>query len=287
MKIKYSGADLDADSFRQVQSELHSYMEEMTSTYDEALEIGITNLKLTYPNGGEDFTSALKELTESYEAKIDELNVNVESFQLDTIATAYADLEGTTSEKLHQALCNAMAAGVEPAEWDSDTVSRFLGLDSLGEEAKVNIAELMGTVAATIPESIAEKMAEEGDFTMIAEATVAGIGSALEEADFSESSLTMATSLADSMASEEVMIALENAAQSMGIATNSYLINEFTMNVGNEAGNEVPTNVSNSLDRSKENVHPGDAESYRRAFHRSRKTRFRRYGFGEAVIMGR
>lgn len=265
LKIKYSGADLDADSFRQVQSELHSYMEEMTSTYDEALEIGITNLKLTYPNGGEDFTSALKELTESYEAKIDELNVNVESFQLDTIATAYADslegilpdLEGTTSEKLHQALCNAMAAGVEPAEWDSDTVSRFLGLDSLGEEAKVNIAELMGTVAATIPESIAEKMAEEGDFTMIAEATVAGIGSALEEADFSESSLTMATSLADSMASEEVMIALENAAQSMGIATNSYLINEFTMNVGNEAGNEVPTNVSNSLDRSKENVHPG------------------------------
>lgn len=265
LKIKYSGAALDAASFRQLQTELHSYVEEMTSTYDEALEIGITNLKLTYPNGGEQYEAALKELTDSYEAKIEELNVNVESFQLDAIATAYADsfegilpdLEGTTSEKLHQALCNAMAAGVEPAEWDSDTVSRFLGLDDLGEEAKSNIAELMSSVAATIPESIAEKMAEEGDFTMIAEATADGIGSALEEADFSESALIMATSLADSMASEEVMIALEGAAQLMGTATDSYLTNEFTMNVGNEAGNEVPTNVSNSLDRSKENVHPG------------------------------
>ena len=29
------------------------------------------------------------------------------------------------------------------------------------------------------------------------------------------------------------------------------------MNVGNEAGNEVPGNISQSLDRNKENVHPG------------------------------
>lgn len=265
LKIKYNGAALDASSFQQLQDELRSQVEEMTATYDDSLEIGITNLKLTYPDGGEQYEEALKELTDSYEAKIEELNVNVESFQLDAISSAYADsfdellpdLEGTTSEKLHQALSNAMAAGVEPTEWDSDTVSRFLGLESLGEEAKSNIAELMGAVAATIPESIAEKMAEEGDFTMIASAAAEGVGNALEEADFSEPAASMATGLANSMTSEDVMVTLEGAAESMGTATDNYLTNEFTMNVGNEAGNEVPGNVSGSLDRSKENVHPG------------------------------
>ena len=260
LRIKYSGAELDAASFQQLQAELHSQVEEMTSTYDEALEIGITNLKLTYPDGGKQYEAALKELTDSYEAKIEELNVNVEGFQLDAIATAYADsfdgilpdLEGTTSEKLHQALRNAIAAGVEPAEWDSDTVSRFLGLDGLGEEAKANIAELMGAVAATIPESIAEKIAEEGDFAAVAEAVVSGAGSALEK-----SVQAVAEALAGGMASDESMAALEGAAQSMGAAADGYLTEEFTANVGNEAGDGVPGNVSESLDRSKQDVYPG------------------------------
>lgn len=265
LKIKYDGAALDASSFQQLQAELKTQMEEITSTYDETLEIGITNLKLTYPNGGDQYESALKELTDSYEAKIEELNVNVESFQLDAIASAYDDsfdnilpaLEGTTSEKLHQALSNAMAAGIEPTEWDSDTVSRFLGLEGLGEEAKANIAELMGSVAATIPESIAEKMAEEGDFTMIADATTDAIGTALEEADYSVPVEAVVTGIAGEMSSEASMALMESAAQSLGASTNEYLTNEFTLNVGNEAGNEVPGNVSMSLDRSKENVHPG------------------------------
>ena len=265
LKIKYDGAALDASSFQQLQAELKTQMEEITSTYDETLEIGITNLKLTYPNGGDQYESALKELTDSYEAKIEELNVNVESFQLDAIASAYDDsfdnilpaLEGTTSEKLHQALSNAMAAGIEPTEWDSDTVSRFLGLEGLGEEAKDNIAELMGSVAATIPESIAEKMAEEGDFTMIADATTDAIGTALEEADYSVPVEAVVTGIAGEMSSEASMALMESAAQSLGASTNEYLTNEFTLNVGNEAGNEVPGNVSMSLDRSKENVHPG------------------------------
>ena len=265
LKIKYDGAALDASSFQQLQAELKTQMEEITSTYDETLEIGITNLKLTYPNGGDQYESALKELTDSYEAKIEELNVNVESFQLDAIASAYDDsfdnilpaLEGTTSEKLHQALSNAMAAGIEPTEWDSDTVSRFLGLEGLDEEAKANIAELMGSVAATIPESIAEKMAEEGDFTMIADATTDAIGTALEEADYSVPVEAVVTGIAGEMSSEASMALMESAAQSLGASTNEYLTNEFTLNVGNEAGNEVPGNVSMSLDRSKENVHPG------------------------------
>lgn len=260
LKIRYSGAALDAASFQQLQAELHSQVEEMASAYDESLEIGITNLKLTYPDGGEQYEAALKELTDSYEAKIEELDVNVEGFQLDAIATAYADsfdgilpdLEGTTSEKLQQALRNAMAAGVEPAEWDSDTVSRFLGLEGLGEEAKANIAELMGAVAATIPESIAEKVAEEGGFTAAAEAVVSGVGSALER-----SAQAVADALAGGMASEESMAALEGAAQSMGAAADSYLTEEFAANVGNEAGDGVPMNVSDSLDRSKQDVYPG------------------------------
>ena len=47
-----------------------------------------------------------------------------------------------------------MAAGVEPAEWDSDTVSRFLGLEGLGEEAKANIAEPVAMASSWKPSTL-------------------------------------------------------------------------------------------------------------------------------------
>ena len=46
LKIKYSGANLDADSFAELQAELQEQVESATQTYDESLKVGIASLEL-------------------------------------------------------------------------------------------------------------------------------------------------------------------------------------------------------------------------------------------------
>ena len=53
LKIKYSGASLDADSFASLVSEIQANVEEAASQYDEALQVSLTNLNLQLQNGSE------------------------------------------------------------------------------------------------------------------------------------------------------------------------------------------------------------------------------------------
>ena len=61
------------------------------------------------------YDEQLQALADGYEAKISDMQVRVENFQLESIAEAYAteldgilpDIEGTTAEKLKTALHNA------------------------------------------------------------------------------------------------------------------------------------------------------------------------------------
>lgn len=152
LKIKYSGAALDADSFAELQAELQEQVESATSSYDEALKVGIASLELQLDEGAisqEQYDEQLQALADGYDAKISDMSVTVENFQLDAIAEAYSEeldgilpeLSGTTAEKLQQALHEAMASGVDVTAWDTETASQWLGLDSLSMEAQAAITE--------------------------------------------------------------------------------------------------------------------------------------------------
>lgn len=169
LKIKYSGANLDVDSFVKLQAELQEQVESATQTYDESLKVGIASLELQLREGAisqEQYDEQLQALADGYEAKISDMQVTVENFQLEAIAEAYAteldgiipDIEGTTAEKLQTALHNAMASGVNVTTWDTETASQWLGLDSLSMEAQTAITEMMSGVAETIPQSMQEKI---------------------------------------------------------------------------------------------------------------------------------
>lgn len=169
LKIKYSGANLDADSFAELQAELQEQVESATQTYDESLKVGIASLELQLSEGAisqEQYDEQLQALADGYEAKISDMQVTVENFQLEAIAEAYAteldgilpDIEGTTAEKLQTALHNAMASGVDVTTWDTETASQWLGLDSLSMEAQTAITEMMSGVAETIPQSMQEQI---------------------------------------------------------------------------------------------------------------------------------
>lgn len=172
MKVKYSGADMDAASFAQMQAEIQQQTEALNQGYDEALEIGITNLNLAKAEGKitqPQYDEQMKALTEGYQAKISDLQVRAESFQLEAIAEAFGndlegilpELEGTTAEKLGTAFHNAMASGVDVTTWDLETASKWLGLEGLSRETQAAVTELMNQLALTLPESAVKSPSNE------------------------------------------------------------------------------------------------------------------------------
>ena len=165
LQIKYSGSDLSAESFTSLTSELQAQAQEAVGNYDEALEVSLTNLKLQLNEGAisqDQYDTQLQTLTEGYQAHISDLAVNVESFQLNTIADAFGSeldnimpgMEGTVQEKLAAGLQSALDAGVDVESWTVSDASKFFNFDGLDAETASAVTQMLSTVAATIPDSM-------------------------------------------------------------------------------------------------------------------------------------
>lgn len=231
LKIKYTGADLDADSFANLQTEIQGEVEALTQQYDEALKLSIKdlNLQLEYGVINEDeYNAQFQALTENYQATIDELQVRVEDFQLDAIADSYSDkldgilpeIEGTTTEKLRTALNNAMAQGwngtigetASGGTWTSEMVVSALGLDSLANETQSELISLMSQVAQTLPAAMSEGLsAVDLSSTMYT----------LTETDFSGLTETLCGNLAGNLAGGDYSAAGTAVTTGTGNAINS------------------------------------------------------------------
>lgn len=169
IKIRYGGAELDAESFASLQEELQANVESMTQSYDDALEVSLTNLNLQLSEGAiseDEYNAQLQEIADGYQGQIDELQVRVESFQLEAIADAFGteldgilpDMEGTLSEKLTQAMNNALAIEPDPVNWTAEDIAGWFDLESLSGETQMAVSELLQSTAETIPQSIKENI---------------------------------------------------------------------------------------------------------------------------------
>lgn len=208
LKIKYSGASLDADSFASLVSEIQANVQNAASQYDEALQVSLTNLNLQLQNGAisqEQFDEQLQALTEGYQAKITDLSVRVESFELQSIADSFGseldgilpELEGTVAERLGTAMHNAMANGVDVENWDVSTASEWLDLDGLSAETQSAITEMMSQVAASIPDQMTSAL--EGSGANLSESVNNMVKSGIENADFTEAGAAMNQKLGESL----------------------------------------------------------------------------------------
>lgn len=173
LKIKYGGAALDAESFASLQEELKNTVSSMTSQYDEALEVNVTNLRLRLDRGDidqDEYDSQLQALTDSYHAQVSDLQVRVESFQLDSIAEAYSsaldgilpDLKGTTSEKLQQAMDAALKEKPNVADWTNSDVVEWFDLNGMDAETQAALVERLKAVADSMPASFADSIRGSG-----------------------------------------------------------------------------------------------------------------------------
>lgn len=242
LKIKYSGASLDADSFASLVSEIQANVEEAASQYDEALQVSLTNLNLQLQNGAisqEQFDEQLQALTEGYQAKITDLSVRVESFELQSIADAFGseldgilpDLEGSVAERLGTAMHNAMSSGVDVENWDLATATEWLDLDGLSAETQAAITEMMSQVAASMPDQMTSAL--EGTSVDMSEGVNNMLNSSIENVDLSPTSETLVNQLNKSLGEVDM----------------------------SESGAGLQTGIQNSLTSSIENVDLTEAGS--------------------------
>lgn len=215
LKIKYSGASLDADSFASLISEVQTKVQETAESYDEALQISLTNLNLQLKNGAitqEQFDEQFVALTEGYEAKITNLAVRVESFELQSIADSFGseldgilpDLEGTVAERLGQAMHDAMANGVDATAWSASgeglaSAVESLGLDGLEASTQSAVAELMGQLARSLPEQLSSALS--GADINMGDSINSMLTSSVENTDLSGTSEVIAGKLGEGLSS--------------------------------------------------------------------------------------
>lgn len=170
LKIKYgSGAGLTYDSFTQMQEELKAQVQSWSENYDSALEITLTNLKLQPSEGAisqEDCDAAVQEATQNYTAQMNEMNVRVQSFNLDTIAEAWdtqlngilPDLEGSLSEKLQTAMNAALLEKPDVSAWTQEDVMKWFDLDGIDTSAFENIYAELKATAEQAPQGVKDEI---------------------------------------------------------------------------------------------------------------------------------
>lgn len=170
LKIKYgSGSGLTYDSFTQMQEELKAQVQSWSENYDSALEITLTNLKLQLSDGAisqEDYDAAVQEATQNYTAQMNEMNVRVQSFNLDTIAEAWdtqlngilPDLEGSLSEKLQTAMNAALLEKPDVSAWTQEDVMKWFDLDGIDTSTFENIYAELKATAEQAPQGVKDEI---------------------------------------------------------------------------------------------------------------------------------
>lgn len=218
LKIKYSGASLDADSFASLVSEIQANVQNAAFQYDEALQVSLTNLNLQLQNGAisqEQFDEQLQALTEGYQAKITDLSVRVESFELQSIADSFGseldgilpELEGSVAERLGTAMHNAMANGIDATQWSMEgeglkSAIEALDLGDLEASTQSAVAEMMGQVARSLPEQMTSALQDSG--ADMSESVNNILKSGIENADLSDTGTAITQKLGESISAVDM-----------------------------------------------------------------------------------
>lgn len=277
LQIKYNGAALDMDSFNALQEELQANVASASEQYESALTLTLTNLNLQFQDGAitqSEYDEAVAEATAGYYAQINELNARVSTFNLESIAAAWdselanlmPEIEGSTTEKLTEALNAALLAHPDVKSWTTADVISWIGLDKLSldtAEQTTIAAELIQTALA-VPEGTketimqnfknaiptAEEIAESIDFTSLSwdeyNKLIGGTGQFIGGIDGSSSVLTGAEENFNQMAqsfAQNIHDALKN---NMNPSEISNFMNTYMTNISSTMGSGIGSAIANT-----------------------------------------
>lgn len=169
IKFKASGAALTPESYAELQEQLKDYTEKAAASYYDAMKVSLKNVELQLSENviSEDEAAEMKkQIEDGYAQKLSDLNLNVQEFNLQTIADAFEsqldgilpDIEGTTAEKLQTAINNALTQKPDVSTWDDTFMKNIFDLDGLDEEYQSQIETLLKSTAESIPQKVKEQI---------------------------------------------------------------------------------------------------------------------------------
>ncbi len=173
LRIKYSGADLDYDSFTSMMEELKADTQEAADSYYDALKVGFANLNLQLSGGDMDeteYNQKRDELINNYNKQMAALSSRGETFGLNSIADAWSeqldgilpDMEGTLSERLSKAMHYALVVNPDVETWTPEDVKKWFGLDSIEDTSALeDICKELIDTAEMVPKDAKKEILQE------------------------------------------------------------------------------------------------------------------------------
>lgn len=155
MELQYSGADLDADSFKALQEELAAQVETASAEYEESLQLRIANYEIMLDDGAitqAQYDAAIEEFWEDYRASMTELEAKALSFQTNTIMQVYSD----DVEAFNKHLFETMDYALENYDWSMPGVLQFDGIaqdlwsNDIDKSTKQAISELLESMQPSL-----------------------------------------------------------------------------------------------------------------------------------------
>lgn len=195
LQIKFSAGEIDYESFQKLQEEITKQLAESQDQYSQALTTSIASLNIQLEDGAitqDQYNSALQELTDGYTAKVDSLKLDASSIQFEMAGDVVENVLGPkASEILERALNQSLAIGIDPRDWTAEEAANFLGVKSLTEQNRLQISDMLGSIADTLPAETTEASKnsivkafemDEKNVADLAHSTRGGLQSALEAA---------------------------------------------------------------------------------------------------------
>ncbi len=187
MELQYSGADLDADSFKALQEELAAQVETASAEYEESLQLRIANYEVMLDDGAitqAQYDAAIEEFWEDYMTSMTELEAKALSFQTNTIMQVYSD----DVEAFNQHMSDVMKEWTsEDYAWDWeerpvlmwDSMAQEIWSSDIDKETRKAIAELLETMQPSLEQ--VEELKQQ--YTDLGLEIPAALNQALTDAD--------------------------------------------------------------------------------------------------------
>ena len=187
MELQYSGADLDANSFKALQEELAAQVETASAEYEESLQLRIANYEVMLDDGAitqAQYDAAIEEFWEDYMTSMTELEAKALSFQTNTIMQVYSD----DVEAFNQHMSDVMKEYTSEAyawDWEERPVIMWDGMaqeiwsSDIDKDTRQAIAELLETMQPSLEQ--VEELKQQ--YTDLGLEIPAALNQALADAD--------------------------------------------------------------------------------------------------------
>lgn len=149
IKVKFGSGNLDSESFESFMTQMTTSLQERLDATDNAFTAQVTNLKLRFPDGGEEYDAALQALIDGYDAQVETIKADVLDVELTMIGDAYADVFGAdVKDNLTNALNRIINSGEPLAAITDEQLGKWLGLDNIEGHGETlgNIRAWLGSI---------------------------------------------------------------------------------------------------------------------------------------------